>query len=186
MVNKDFNTYENLSRYVDLLNESIFKRDSKYLKNEIVKFKETYDYLLENLTSLLNCKQQIKESSLNFYEIKSKFYKNLNKIDTRLNELNLPGGLFAQTADLIIYELDHIEKQSLNECSKLLSTASECTPGLSTIQQNSSAAVLNEEIKQNLIHMKTSFNNTVNNLNTLKQKYEDVVVKENKFNTTSN
>ena len=110
----------------------------------------------------------------------------MNKIDTRLNELNLPGGLFAQTADLIIYELDHIEKQSLNECSKQLSTASECTPGLSTIQQNSSAAVLNEEIKQNLIHMKTSFNNTVNNLNTLKQKYEDVVAKENKFNTTSN
>ena len=33
LVNKDFNTYENLSRYVDLLNESIFKRDSKYLKN---------------------------------------------------------------------------------------------------------------------------------------------------------
>ena len=181
--NKDCNTYENLHRYVDLLNESSFKRDSKFVKTEVEKLKEKYDYLLESYKNLLNYKQQIKDSSLNFSDIKLKFYETLNKIDSRLNELNLASSLFSQSADLIIHELEHIEKHSLNECSILLTSANECVTSLCNLQQQQQMGIISEEIKQNLIHMKTSYNNTMNNLNTLKRTYEDIVQKEDKFNT---
>ena len=175
LINQDYNKFENLHRNSELLRETSFKRDSNFVKLEIEKLKEKYDNLVANCSSLINYKQQIKDSCSSFGENKLKFYENLNKVDARLNEL---ASMCSQSPDLIIHELNQIENESLIECHNLLLATNDCLPTLSN-----TPGVITEESKQSLIHMKTAFNNTVSNLNSLKQNYESILTKDNVFNS---
>ncbi len=107
--NNDGKLMGNFANFSELLNATCFKRDSEYIKVDLGKFRSRFCSLNENYKILLSHKQQIKDSCLSFTDIKFKFYENLNKIDTRLNELNLTAALCSPTADLIINELDNIE-----------------------------------------------------------------------------
>ena len=234
-INSDLNLIDTQIKQVDLLKNDLVKQDSNLLDilnrngeyliefslknsadfdnltNELEKINNQYDYLSNQFNETLDYKYKLKDLCSLFSSHREKFYDKLDKIDSRLSDLQkqtqLP--LTNLMPDTLINELNAIESDPMSECSRLVDLSKETVYEIIDITRNN--LILNgnhnlelhskllqdyensmnsekpdDELSLKLSQMKNSLNNSFNNLNQIRNLVVKHLAKDKSYNQLYN
>ena len=204
LVKQDSLLIDSLNRTGEYLIESSLQPSNEFdqLNKQLEKINNEYDLLANQFNSILEFKHKLKDSSSTFSKQRQQFYDRLTQIDSRLSELNKSSStiynqptMSLATFKKIINELDTIENEPLNECSRLYEQSRESVYEMVDLTRSSliengnqdmdaklvSDLNSDDELNLKLTQMKSSLNNALNNLQSLKTVFSQSLAREKTY-----